>query len=79
MTAGKVFAPFTPGQVESINNFQNEGRFHEFTCPSSDDHTLGRVLVATEEGLQCPSCDYRQFWVHEFMANGQWQERGAAR
>ena len=66
----QIPAPFTAEQVASINGYQKSGVFHEFTC--GKDHDGDRALRATVDGLECPTCDYRQFWVHEFMANGLW-------
>jgi hypothetical protein len=62
-----VEAPFTPEQVAHINDFQASGYMHPFTCPNA--HTE-RNLIAEEAGLRCPSCGYRQGWVHGFMADG---------
>lgn len=65
----RIEAPFTDEQAAHINEFQRTGYMHPFTCP--DSHRGGdRNLVATNEGLHCPSCNYRQSWVHGFMANG---------
>jgi hypothetical protein len=70
----KSTAPWTAEQIENINRYQHSGVFHEFTCGSGnrtdEKHLDGNgTLVATEEGLHCPYCDYKQDWVHEFMAN----------
>jgi uncharacterized radical SAM superfamily Fe-S cluster-containing enzyme len=69
-----VKAKFTQKQVDNINRYQREGRFHPFTCGSGnrtdEKHLDGEgILVATEDGLHCPYCDYRQNWVHDFMAD----------
>jgi hypothetical protein len=60
-----IMKPFTPDQVEWLNRFQNDGRFHPFTCGCDGCRS---VLVATEEGWVCPDCDYTQDWAHGFMA-----------
>ena len=70
----KVYAPFTSEQVESINFYQHEGRFHPFTCGSgsrTDESHLDSegLLIAKKEGMECPYCNYKQDWVHEFMAD----------
>ena len=67
-----IKAPFTKEQVTNINIFQNNGRFHPFTCDcseiDSDEHKGQRgVLVATVEGLVCPYGKYKQNWVDSFM------------
>jgi len=33
----QIQTPFTSEQVESLNKFQNEGRFHPFTCAHDGD------------------------------------------
>ena len=72
--AAIVPAPWTLEQVASINGYQQSGAFHEFTCPFSDDHAAGRVLVAVENALGCPSCAYVQFWVWNWMADWEWRQ-----
>ena len=71
-------AIFTPEEVESINEYQDSGFFHPFTC-GGDNHNKAHldgegVLVADENGLYCPYCDYKQYWVHDFMKNGTWRK-----
>lgn len=76
MTA-RIYAPFTPEQVEALNAYQHAGRMHPFTC--AHEHPDERpVLVATIDGWQCPdtACDYRQFWAHDFMTTPEWNEPG---
>jgi len=73
----KIESPFTSEQVTSINGFQEFGGWHPFTCGGKkDDGSDCRcLLVATEKFLYCPdpSCDYRQNWVFDFMANNDWK------
>lgn len=76
MAAETSTAPWTPEEVEALNAYQEGGWFHPFTCgrcrdadprwPSPDEH----LLVATEAGWICPTCDYTQDWAHEFMFTG---------
>jgi hypothetical protein len=69
-------APFTPGQVESLNAYQHCGVLHPFTCGrdrTDEKHADGDVLVATEAGWHCPSCDYAQSWCHDWMADWSWK------
>lgn len=66
-------APWTDGQVNSINAFQASDFMHPFTCLS------GHVLVAREDGFFCPEClkeqaVYHQGWCHEFMADWSWED-----
>lgn len=60
----QINAPFTQAQITKINNFQSAGIVHPFTCPNDSEG-----LVAHADGMHCPSCDYRQTWVHEPMAD----------
>jgi hypothetical protein len=58
--------PWTPEQVKALNERQDNGIYHPFTCGGNrtDEHHLdgeGR-LVATENGWKCPYCDYTQDW-----------------
>lgn len=69
-----IKAPFSTAQVNSINEFQEAGVVHPFTC--GDDECRAKnssaVLVADEGGLKCPCCPYTQDWVHDYMADGSW-------
>lgn len=62
-----ITAPFTEEQVKNLNEFQNLGFIHEFTC--GNDHSGNRVLVATKDGWICPTCTYTQDWAHKGMLN----------
>jgi hypothetical protein len=58
-------APFTKEQIKKINQYQQEGRFHPYTCPDCvDEKGRAKKLIANEEGLFCQTCDYKQDWVH---------------
>ena len=65
-----IHAPFTEDQVESLNEYQKSGVFHEFTCGTENCRDS---LVATSEGWTCPSCDYTQDWAHIWMGNWGWR------
>ena len=65
---------FTPEQVVALNNRQNDGNFHPFTCGSGDrcgdSHAKTEgILVATVRGWICPFCDYTQDWAHDSTKN----------
>lgn len=60
-----IKAPFTQDQVNNINEFQEAGVVHPFTCGND-----GAILLAHCAGLECQYCDYTQDWVHEGMADG---------
>lgn len=78
---GKVTAPFTPDQVESLNAYQVSGVFHEFTCGSDEAHEneFNPPLIAAEGGWVCsaPLCDYTQDWAHGAMADWSWKRVAA--
>ena len=73
-----IHAPFTPEQVQRLNEWQTQTGtnmpFHPFTCGCRGESVHGHeggdtgVLIATENGWVCPSCDYTQDWAHSFMA-----------
>src|SRR5690606_12352281 len=68
---GIIKAPFTPEQVDALNDWQTSGAFHPFTCGTPMKHhhpDNNSVLIATENGWICTSCDYIQDWAHDFMA-----------
>lgn len=69
----RVSPPYSPEQIESINGFQKSGYWHPFTC-ANREHGGDDVLVATPDGMECPTCGYTQDWVHGFMADGSWKE-----
>ncbi len=62
---------FTQDEADSINGFQKAGFFHPFTC--AKDHEGDRILVASANGLDCPTCGYHQMWVHLFMRDWSWK------
>jgi hypothetical protein len=75
----QVRAPWTPYQVDRLNAWQQDGRFHPFTCGGDrmdDAHTEYQAkhggdfgqMVAEADGWRCPVCGYRQDWAHDFMA-----------
>lgn len=73
----KVFAPWTPKQVEAANRFQQDGKGQllavignpnafVFTCP-----TDALPLYATVEGWHCSLCAYACNWAHDFMLRAE--------
>jgi len=66
----KITAPWSVEQVASLNNYQNIGWMHPFTCPNhaDDAHNEHPYLRATPEGWQCDACPYTQDWAWQFMA-----------
>lgn len=63
----KVFAPFSPGQVDSLNAFQADSENHPFTCGCRAN------LLATVRGWICPYCDCKQDWAWEWMVDWSWK------
>lgn len=59
----KIYAPFTKAQIVALNQYQQTGRFHPFTCPNRGEHIGEGELVATVSGWICPQCDYTQDWA----------------
>lgn len=63
----KIIAPFTPQQVEVLNEGQYIGFSHPYTCGNEDSNCPehpDKILVATIRGWICPYCDYTQNWAH---------------
>lgn len=78
----KLTPPWSDEQVDALNRYQGESRFHPFTCGgdrADDAHKAYQAehggdfgqLVATNDGWVCPVCGYRQQWAHGFMARGR--------
>lgn len=59
-------ATWTEEQVKLLNEYQQRGEFHPYTCGNSNcrrDYP-DAVLIATAEGWICSHCPYRQNWAH---------------
>ena len=67
-------APWTPEEVQLLNEFQDVKPMHPFTCGEgkSDAHDHEVILVAQEDGWHCPECEYIQDWCWPWMASGEW-------
>lgn len=65
------WAPWSDAEVASLNDFQKAGVMHGFTCGGF--HGRAVLLIATNEGWECPECDYIQGWAHLFMVNRSWE------
>lgn len=59
--SGRMQAPWTPAEVEALNEYQRRGEMHPFTCANGCG-----VLEATESGWRCP-CGYTQAWAWTWM------------
>lgn len=72
----KVNTPFSEEHVKKLNEYQNSGRFHPYTCDRKAetcevhqeprDYSKDGVLIATTEGWICPCGKYKQNWAHGF-------------
>jgi hypothetical protein len=71
MNPAILYAPWTPEQIQSLNDYQVCGIMHEYTCGSE---TCRQALVAKQDGWSCPACDYEQAWALEAHADGSWRE-----
>ena len=68
----KVIVPeniFTEEEVRNLNDFQDSGAGHPFTCENGCGN-----LIAKTDGWHCPKCDYRQYWAHKAMLDGSWRK-----
>ena len=79
----KIKAPFSPEQVKLLNEYQEMGIMHPFTCggqPMEFEDEDGKftensrdqcpnegLLIATKQGWVCPCGKYTQDWAHDFM------------
>ena len=67
-------ALWTDEQVKNLNEYQEAGYMHPFTCGTPK---CSADLVATPDGWVCPNgCGYTQNWAHDFMLNGSAVENG---
>lgn len=63
-----IHAPWTDEQVHNLNDHQQSGFYHPFTCNCPNGRN---VLVATTDGWVCPNskCGWEQTWAHAIMAD----------
>ncbi len=75
-----VKAPWTADQVASLNEYQESGVMHPFTCGGRTLDGEEHVLRATEEGWVCDKCPgwklkaYHQDWCHWWMSDWSWKK-----
>jgi len=63
----KLEAPWTPDEVKALNDYQEKGEFHPYTCPNHDFERGEVLLKATPLGWVCPTgCGYTQGWAHSW-------------
>ena len=68
----RIDAPFSPDQVQRLNEWRAAPGVHPFTCANRGDGDHRRttdlgVLVATVDGWICPDCSCTQRWAHQSM------------
>lgn len=57
--------PWTQETVDALNRYQQEGKFHPYTCPGNKpDCAKHRNLIATTDGWVCQCGEYKQDWAH---------------
>ncbi len=63
----KIYAPFEEKIVKALNEWQQMGLVHPYTCNTKEKHSEGQdnKLIATKQGWGCPSCNYTQNWAHK--------------
>lgn len=52
-------APWTTEDVLALQLYQQEERFHPYTCECK------AKLIPTIRGWECQFCDYKQDWCHQ--------------
>ncbi len=80
MKDNTIKAPFTQEQVETLNEFQQMGMMHPFTCmgircKNRLEQKDEGLLKATTERWVCPCGEYTQKWAHGFMADRKFIDR----
>jgi len=61
----RLKAPWPQETVDKLNQYQNAGQFHPFTCPGNKpDCEKHRNLIATTDGWVCQCGEYKQDWTH---------------
>lgn len=56
--------------IDSFNAYQESGLYHPYTCGNPDCRA---VLIATEKGIVCPNCGYKQTFVNRWTLNWEWK------
>jgi hypothetical protein len=73
----KSVPPWDEETLKNLNDYQQSGVMHPFTCRINSNHGLG-YLWATPHGWVCTDltlkCDYVQHWAHSWIADGSWRE-----
>ena len=64
-------APFTNYQIDLLNSYQNDNKYHPFTCPDDGCNKRKRLdngkLLVSKEGLICPCGKYKQDYANEWF------------
>lgn len=75
---GKIETPWSQEQVNNLNDYQQKGCFHPYTCDrkapecevdkgpiETKDPSKDGVLIATQDGWVCPCGKYKQNWAQK--------------
>ena len=82
MSDGKVHAPFSPAQIESLNAYQESEYVHPYTCRSPECPAASWAgeedwlpMAADADGLHCTGgCRRVQAWAYAWTADWSWRE-----
>lgn len=65
--------PFTTEEIQSFNEYQKVGIMHPYTC-GNREHSGDDLLFAKEDGLYCPTCEYKQDNVLQWLIDNEWKK-----
>jgi hypothetical protein len=66
-------APFTPPEVDSLNDFQASAVWSPVLCPIE---RCGQKPIASEAGWACPERHFAQDSAPTWMTDGTWRNGG---
>lgn len=64
---------FTDDEIASFNDYQQHSDFPKVAC--ADNHAGEHNLIANSGGIFCPTCGWRQNWVHKFLIDWSWRDQ----
>jgi hypothetical protein len=71
------WTPWTAEQMHHLRAWQNEDRWHPYTCGGGSGPCSGVTMAVTPDGLVCPKCGRLQKNVHDFSL-APWPPEGRA-
>jgi hypothetical protein len=66
-------AGWTNAEAASVQEYQESGAFHPYTCGGGGGPCSGVNMRADTAGLHCPICGRLQTWAHDFIVDGTWR------